>query len=172
MGEEVEVIAPPRMGNDSEGLLLGAPPSAIDRRPARNLNATTRSPPVSASRAVKGLQASGEDRGAYGENRFATGEDEEKRRMTKTEAPTAKTGSPQAKTKRIEEGQRPGRLGRRPRRRLRSRRPEGKASESKRFESREENLVMGPMGRRGSDVIYQMMQKYGCTPGIFWEYSC
>ena len=48
-GEEVEVIAPPRMGNDSEGLLLGAPPSAINRRPARNLNATTRSPPGSAS---------------------------------------------------------------------------------------------------------------------------
>ena len=98
-GEEAEVIAPPRMGNDSEGLLLGAPPSAINRRPARNLNATTRSPPGSASRSVKGLHASGEDRGAYGENRFATGEDEEKRRVTKTEAPTAKTGSPQAKTK-------------------------------------------------------------------------
>jgi hypothetical protein len=48
------------------------------------LNATTRSPPGSASRAVKGLQASGEDR-------FATGEDEEKRRVTKTEVPTAKT---------------------------------------------------------------------------------
>ena len=30
--EEVEVIAPPRMGNDSEGLLLGTPPLAIDRR--------------------------------------------------------------------------------------------------------------------------------------------
>ena len=126
--------------------LLGAPPSAIDRRPAHNLNATTRSPPGSASRTVKGLQASGEDRGAYGENRFATGEDEEKRRVTKIEAPTAKTGSPQAKTKRSEERRRPGR-------RLRSRRPEGKASESKRFESREGNLVMGPMGKRGSDVI-------------------
>ena len=29
-GEEVEVIAPPRMDNDSEGLLLGTPPSVID----------------------------------------------------------------------------------------------------------------------------------------------
>ena len=77
-GEEVEVIAPPRMGNDSKGLLLGAQPSAIDRRPARNLNATTRSGPGLASRAVKGLQASSEDRGAYGENQFATGGDEEK----------------------------------------------------------------------------------------------
>ena len=83
-GKEVEVIAPPRMGNDSEGLLLGAPPSSIDRRPARNLNATTRSPAGSASRAVEGLQVSGEDRGA-------TGEDEEKRREAKTRAPTAKS---------------------------------------------------------------------------------
>ena len=68
-------LAPSRTNN-----VLGAPPSAFDRRPARNLNATTRSPPGSASRAVKGLQASGEDRG-----------------------PTAKTDSPQAKTKRGEE---------------------------------------------------------------------
>jgi len=32
--KEVEVIAPPRMGDDSEGLLLGTPPLAIDRKPA------------------------------------------------------------------------------------------------------------------------------------------
>ena len=85
------------MGNDSEGLLLGAPPSAIDRRPARNLNATTRSPPGSASRAVKGLQASGEDR-------FATGEDEEKRREARTRAPRAKTRAPTAKSKTRRDG--------------------------------------------------------------------
>ena len=113
LGEEVEVIATPRMGDDCEGLLLGAPPSAIDRRPTRNLNATTRSPGL-ASRAVEGLQASGEDRGAYGEDRFATGEDEEKRRVTKTEAPTAKTEALQAKTKTSEEWRRPRRLRRRP----------------------------------------------------------
>jgi hypothetical protein len=32
-GEEVEVIAPPRMDNDFEWLLLGTPPSAINQRP-------------------------------------------------------------------------------------------------------------------------------------------
>ena len=138
------------MGNDSEGLLLGVPPSAIDRRPAHNLNAMTRSPPGSASRAVKGLQASGEDRGAYGEDRFTTGEDEEKRRVAKTEAPAARTGSPQAKTKRSEERRRPGRLGRK---------PEGKASESKRFESRAENFVMGPMGYNGPNG----QKRLGCN---------
>ena len=100
-------------------VVLGAPPSAIDRRPARNLNATTRSP-GSASRAVEGLQPSSEDRGAYGEDRFAIGDDEEKRRATETEAHTAKTVAPQekrreAKTqahteKRTEERRRPGRL--------------------------------------------------------------
>ena len=31
-GEEVGVFAPPRRANDSDGLLLGTPPSAIDRR--------------------------------------------------------------------------------------------------------------------------------------------
>ena len=92
------------MGNNSEGLPLGAPPSAIDRRPARNLNATTRSPPGSASRAVKGLQASGEDRGTYDEDRFVTGEDEEKQREAKTRAPRAKTRAPTAKSKTRREG--------------------------------------------------------------------
>ena len=33
-GEEVEVIAPARMDNDFEGLLLGTPPSTINQRPA------------------------------------------------------------------------------------------------------------------------------------------
>ena len=142
------------MGNDSEGLLLGAPPSAIDRRPARNLNATTRSPPGSASRVVKGLQASGEDRGTYGENGFATGEDEEKRRVTKTEAPTAKTDWPQAKTKRNGERRSPKCLRRKPGRRLRSRRP-SKATKGILYWAKW--AVMGPMGRRGSDAIYQIM---------------
>jgi len=62
-GEKVEVIAPPRMGNDSEGLLLGVSPSAIDRRPAHNLNATTRSSAGSAGRAKRG-----EDQSAKGED--------------------------------------------------------------------------------------------------------
>jgi len=60
------------------------------------LNATTRSPAGSASRAVEGLQVSGEDRGA-------TGEDEEKRRVTKIEAPTVKTEAPKVKAKISEE---------------------------------------------------------------------
>ena len=138
------------MGDDSEGLLLGAPPSAIDRRPTRNLNATTRSPAGSASRAVEGLQASGEDRGAIGE-------DEEERRVTKTEAPTAKTEAPQAKTKTSEEWRRPRRIRRRSRRQRRRQRSakrgedqvadcevedqQRKASESKHFGSRKGNLV-------------------------------
>ena len=88
--------------------LLGAPPSAIDRRPAHNLTAMTRSPPVFGRRPrrlrrgpVRHRQRrreanSGEDRGAYGEDRFVTGEDEEKRREAKTEAPTVKTSSSQS----------------------------------------------------------------------------
>ena len=91
------------------------------------------------------------------EDRGATGEDEDKWRVAKTKAHTAKTATPKAKAKISEERQRPRHLRRRLGRRLRSRRPEGKASESKRFESHAGNLVMGPMGRRGSDVIYQMM---------------
>jgi len=103
--KEVEVIAPPRMGNDSEGLLLGEPPSAIDRRPTHNWNATTRSPPGFRCRPRRLRRGpvrhrrrrreakSGEDRGACGEDRFAIGEDEEMRRVAKTEAPTVKTGS-------------------------------------------------------------------------------
>ena len=128
--------------------LLGAPLSAIDRSPACNLNATTRSPAGSASRAVEGLQASGKDRGAYGEDRGATGEDEEKRRVMKTEAP-------QAKMKTSEECRRPRRIRRRSRRQRRRQRSakrgedqvadcevedqQRKASESKRFGSREGN---------------------------------
>ncbi|KAG2578753.1 hypothetical protein PVAP13_6NG114403 [Panicum virgatum] len=156
-------------------------PSAFDRRPARNLNATTRSRPGSASRAARASSfgrrprrlrrkpichrrrrreaKSDEDRDAYGEDRFATGEDEEKRRVTKTEAPTAKTGSPQAKTKRSEERRRPGHLGRRPGCRLRTRRPQGKASESKRFESREGNLIIGPMSCNGPN----RQKRLGCN---------
>ena len=121
--------------------LLGAPLSAIDRSPARNLNATTRSPAGSASRAIEGLQASGEDRGA-------TGEDEEKRRVMKTEAP-------QAKMKTSEEWRRPRHIRRRSRRQRRRQRSakrgedqvadcevedqQRKASESKRNGSREGN---------------------------------
>ncbi|KAG2595499.1 hypothetical protein PVAP13_5KG080374 [Panicum virgatum] len=64
--------------------MLGAPPSAIDRRPARNLTATTRSP-LSFGRRLRRLwrgpvrhrrrrreAKSGEDWGACGDDWFAT----------------------------------------------------------------------------------------------------
>ena len=104
------------------------------------------------------------------------------RLWAKTEAPAARTGSPQAKTKRSEEWRRLGHLRRgpvchkaktkrsgerrrprclrrRPGRRLRTRRPEGKASESERFESRAENLVMGPIGCNGPNG----QKRLGCN---------
>ena len=90
------------MGNDSEGLLLGAPPSAIDRRTSRNSH-----------RVVERLRAPGEDR-------FAIGDDEEKQREAKTKAHAAKTVVPQAKSKRSEEGRRSRRIRRRPWRHKRS----------------------------------------------------
>jgi len=58
--------------------VLGAPPSAIDRRPAHNLNATTRSSAGSASQAKRG-----EDQGDKGED--------EAGRKAKIEAPKVKT---------------------------------------------------------------------------------
>ena len=63
---------------------MGAPPSAIDRRPARNLTATTRSPPGFGRRPRRLRRGpvrhrrrrreakSGEDWGACGKDRFAT----------------------------------------------------------------------------------------------------
>ena len=52
--EEVEVIAPPRMGNDSEGLLLGMPPLAIDQRPVDHSDPTTKSSAGTATGAIEG----------------------------------------------------------------------------------------------------------------------
>ena len=64
-----------------------------------------------------------------------------------------------AKTKRSGVRRRPRRLWRRPGHRLRTRRPEGKASDSKRFESRAENLVMGPIGCNGPNG----QKRLGCN---------
>ena len=54
-GEEVEVIAPPRMDNDFEGLLLGTPPSAINQRPTDRRSLRTDHSPS------EGSKSSGED---------------------------------------------------------------------------------------------------------------
>ena len=64
---------------------MGAPPSAIDRRPAHNLNATTRSSAGSASRAKRG------------EHQGDKGEDKAERREAKTKAPKAKAKASEAK---------------------------------------------------------------------------
>ena len=60
-------------------VMLGVSPSAIDRRPAHSLNATTWSSAGTASRAKRG------------EDQSAKGEDEAERREAKTKAPKVKT---------------------------------------------------------------------------------
>ena len=154
---------------------VGAPPSTIDRRPAHNLNATTRSSTGSASRAKRG-----EDQGDKGE-------DEADRREAKTKAPKAKVKESEAKrgedqgAKGEDEGKRSEAKANAPfaksktikgrrRRASTSEAAKGSCSPNDDVRTWARWAVMGPMGRKGpgcnllSDVKIQLCPKN--IPGI------